>query len=225
MRGVAICDVSVSFGENSGRVAALSNVTFDAPRNALTLIQGKSGSGKTTLLTILGGLRHPDRGQVLYGSVDITKLAPNASAKWRQRGVGFVFQSFRLFDTLNALDNVLIPAQVAGLQNKDVSKRAAQLLDELGLSQKMKMRPDELSGGERQRVAIARALLLQPAVILADEPTASLDSVSGDQVRELFRNMASDPDRVVIVVSHDPAWSTISDQIIHLKDGRVMGKE
>jgi len=225
MSGVGIRDISVSFGTSTGRVAALSNVTFDAPQSALTLIYGTSGSGKTTLLTILGGLRHPDSGQVLHGSVDITKLTPNASAQWRQRNVGFVFQSFRLFDALNALDNVLIPAQVAGLRSKSVSRRAVQLLDELGLSQKMKFGPDKLSGGERQRVAIARSLLLQPTLILADEPTASLDSGSGDQVRKLFRSMSSDPDRVVIVVSHDPAWPMISDHIVHLKDGRVVRED
>lgn len=225
MNGVGVCDVSISFGKDKARVAALSNVTFDAPPNALTLIYGTSGSGKTTLLTILGGLRRPDRGQVLHGSVDITKLKSNASARWRQRNVGFVFQSFRLFDTLSALDNVLVPAQIAGLHGKSISKRAVELLAELGLSQKMKLAPDELSGGERQRVAIARSLLLQPTVILADEPTASLDSNSGEQVRKLFRTIAADPARVVIVVSHDSAWSPISDLTIRLKDGRVVEEE
>jgi putative ABC transport system ATP-binding protein len=225
MSGVGVCNVSISFGKNAGRVPALSNVNFDAPQNALTLIYGTSGSGKTTLLTIIGGLRRPDRGQVLHGSADITKFKSNASARWRQRNVGFVFQSFRLFDTLSALDNVLVPAQVAGIHGKKISQRAIELLEQLGLSQKMKLGPHELSGGERQRVAIARSLLLQPTIILADEPTASLDSNSGEQVRELFRTIAADPARVVIVVSHDSAWSTISDQTIRLRDGHVMGKE
>jgi ABC-type lipoprotein export system ATPase subunit len=222
MTSVEVVDLCVSFGQDAARLAALSHVTFRAPRNAVNLIYGASGSGKTTLLTILGGLRRPDSGKVLYGPVDITQLKTNASAKWRQQNVGFVFQSFRLFDTLSAIENVVVPAHIAGLYSRETSKRGCQLLEELGLGHKMHLSPHALSGGERQRVAIARSLLLKPAVILADEPTASLDSSAGEQVRKLFRGIAADPDRSVIVVSHDSAWFPVSDHTIHMKDGRVI---
>lgn len=179
---------------------------------------GPSGSGKTTLLSLLGCLLTPDEGSVYVEGNEVSKLNERERTRMRRK-IGFVFQAFRLFQSLPALENVLISAEISGTRSEHI-KRAKELLADLGLGTKLKLKPDELSGGEKQRVAIARALLLNPSILLADEPTASLDAKAGTQISEILRNLAVGQQRTVVVVSHDHRWINFAHRTIVLEDGR-----
>jgi putative ABC transport system ATP-binding protein len=213
--------VSVSYGTKRARVRALSDVSIEFGMGRLTLIMGPSGSGKTTLLSLLGCLISPDEGHVYVEGRDVKNLSEGERVRLRRR-VGFVFQSFRLFHSLPALENVLLPASIAG-SRFGRKKIARKLLESVGLGDKLGMLPDELSGGEKQKVAICRALFAEPQFLLADEPTASLDSDAAQQVKVLLRKICDTDGRTIIVVSHDSRWISYADRVIVLEDGRMIG--
>jgi putative ABC transport system ATP-binding protein len=216
--------VSVYFGPQHARTAAVDDVSLEFQPGTLTVIMGPSGSGKTTLLSLLGALLRPDQGNVYLGGNDIGGLNEDQRTSLRRDLVGFVFQAFRLLHALSAIDNVLIARHIRGEREKQDREMAAKLLGELGLGSKLVLKPKELSGGEKQRVAIARALLGNPKVLLADEPTASLDSHSGAQICELLRKLSDERKYTTVVVSHDTLWSKFADRVVSLADGRVIGE-
>jgi putative ABC transport system ATP-binding protein len=190
----------------------------------MTAIVGPSGSGKSTLLNLLGALDQPTRGQVILAGEDLGKLDDNARTRLRRERIGFVFQFFNLLPTLSAKENVLLPAKLAGRGGKELDARAVELLTRVGLKDRMHHRPDQLSGGEMQRVAISRALIMDPPVMLADEPTGNLDSKTGREVMSLLRG-AVDSRRTVILVTHDPRMAQIADRIMTIRDGTLAGNE
>lgn len=219
---LSVENVSVFYGPPAARVAAVDQVSLGFERGTLTLISGPSGSGKTTLLSVLGALLRPDSGTVHLNGVDITSLTEDERTSLRREQIGFIFQAFRLLHALSALENVLVARDVRGPREQTDRENAASLLAQLGLSGKLNLKPNELSGGEKQRVAIARALLGNPKILLADEPTASLDSRSGRQICQLLRMLAKERNYTTVVVSHDARWAEFADRIVILEDGRVI---
>ena len=221
---LAVENVSVLYGPSHARATAVNEVSLEFHPGTLTVIMGPSGSGKTTLLSVLGALLKPDSGNVYLDGNEISKLDEDARTRLRRDHIGFVFQAFRLLHALSAVDNVLMAKDVRGARDKDDRENASKVLAELGLGSKLGLKPKELSGGEKQRVAIARALLGDPKVLLADEPTASLDSHAGVQICELVRKLSDERQYTTVVVSHDPRWERFADRVVVLEDGRVTGE-
>jgi putative ABC transport system ATP-binding protein len=214
-------DVTKEFKMGQVTVHALRGVSMAVKEGEFLGIIGPSGSGKSTLLGLIGGLDTPTNGQVIIDGVDITKMDEVALTRVRNEKIGFVFQFFNLVPTLTALENVELPIQFARNRQFNPNKRAKQLLELLGLGDRMNNRPSQLSGGQQQRVAIARALANNPAIILADEPTGSLDSESGGVVMQTLRNVQKELDTAVIIVTHDPGIASQVDRIIALSDGLI----
>lgn len=221
--GLRVENVSVGFGAGSGRVQALDNVSIRFEANGLNLVTGHSGSGKTTLLSILGCLLKPDSGAVFLMGENVSRLSENRLGKLRRRHIGYVFQAFRLFHALSALENVTLALRLSGVDNRRAKQTAKEALARVGLDNKSNLLPNELSGGEKQRVAIARALVGKPAVILADEPTASLDSRAGEAVAQILYELAETGERIIVVVSHDARWLDYSRRVVTMKDGQIVG--
>ena len=219
---LSVKEVGIEYGAGSASVRALDGVSLDFKPAKLTLVMGPSGSGKTTLLSLLGCLLTPDRGEVSVMNTPVRALSEEARGRIRRRYIGYVFQAFRLFHSLSALENVAIALEICGKRGKTARKVAMDALDAVGLAERSRLKPGELSGGEKQRVAIARALVNDPPILLADEPTASLDSTSGLQISQTLRKLADEDKRLVVVVSHDPRWRAFSDRTITLQDGRVL---
>jgi putative ABC transport system ATP-binding protein len=215
-------NVSVSYGSSGARVRALDDVSLSFAAGALTLIMGPSGSGKTTLLSLLGCLLTPDQGSVFVDGAEVTSLDEPQRTELRRGRIGFIFQAFRLFHSLSAFENVMIAAEIAGERDQQRSDSARQLLENLGLGDKLHLKPKALSGGEKQRVAIARALLPNPKILLADEPTAALDANAGRQIGEILRDLAERQKRTIVVVSHDHRWATFAHRTVVLEDGRLL---
>jgi putative ABC transport system ATP-binding protein len=218
-RLLAVEGASVFYGRGHARSQALRGVSLGFDPGKLTLIIGPSGSGKTTLLALLGCLMVPDQGAVFVQGQDVTRISEAARTRIRRRQIGFVFQAFRLFRSLRALDNVAMGSEVTGAPGS--RQRAGELLRRFDLLGKAHLKPDELSGGEKQRVAIARALIKDPPILLADEPTASLDSQAGHQISQILFELAEEQGRTVVVVSHDPRWEKFAHKIVVLQDGQV----
>jgi putative ABC transport system ATP-binding protein len=214
---LAVEKASVFYGD-AVRTAALFDLTLSFEKGKLTLILGPSGSGKTTLLSLLGCLLAPDEGEVYVGGRQTSRLAETERTRLR-RHIGFIFQAFRLFRSLTVIDNVAIGDDVVGRSGG--RGRARELLEQFGLASKAQLKPGALSGGEKQRVAIARALIKNPAIILADEPTASLDSAAGRQISEILFRLAADQGRTVVVVSHDTRWEKFAHNVVALSDGSI----
>ena len=212
------------YGPASARAAAVNDLSLELKPGTLTLVMGPSGSGKTTLLSVFGALLRPDSGQVYLNGQEISALSEDERTRLRRDHIGFIFQAFRLLHALSAVDNVLIAKDVRGARDKHDRENAARVLAGLGMGSKLNLKPDELSGGEKQRVAIARALVANPQVLLADEPTASLDSHSGKQICELVRKLSDERHYTTVVVSHDPRWSAFADRVVRLEDGRLAGE-
>jgi putative ABC transport system ATP-binding protein len=202
-------------------VHALRGVSMTVKAGELLGIIGPSGSGKSTLLGLIGGLDTPTNGRVIIDGVDVTNMDEASLTRVRNEKIGFVFQFFNLVPTLTALENVSLPIQFSRKNNTNANKRARELLDMLGLKDRMRNRPSQLSGGQQQRVAIARALANEPAIILADEPTGSLDSETGEVVMNTLRNVQKQLGTAVIIVTHDPALASSMPRLISLQDGRV----
>lgn len=214
-----VAQVTRRFGSGPTTVTAIKNISLTVAQGEVVLIMGPSGSGKTTLLSMLGGLLKPSSGQIRLGSDEISALDEGRLPDIRLRRIGFVFQDFNLLSALPVLDNVAIVSQLAGLSRKAARQRARDLLEQLGLSHRLSFLPEKLSGGEKQRVAIARALINQPDLILADEPTANLDSHHGFETMRLLRRIAKEEQRSVIIVSHDQRIKEIADRVLWLEDG------
>ena len=219
---LAVENASVWFGSGNTRVRALTDVSLKLAPASLTLVMGPSGSGKTTLLSLLGCLLTPNAGSVFVQGVNAGSCTAQQRSALRRQEIGFIFQAFRLFHSLSALQNVVIKSDIAGQESRDSRKIAQDLLAGLGLGGKLNLKPDALSGGEKQRVAIARALISKPRILLADEPTAALDSDSGRQICEILRGLAERDKQTVVVVSHDPRWESFADRTVRLEDGRVV---
>ena len=212
-------------GVGVAQIRALKGVDLALKGGELTLLMGPSGSGKTTLLSILGCMLTPTEGTVRVRGDVIAGKNPEDLAKLRRENIGFVFQSYHLFPTLSAADNVRLALDVRGETGTDAKDKARAALDRVGLSSKTRNYPSQLSGGEQQRVAIARAVVGDPSVILADEPTAALDSENGKAIMGILAAIAKDPGRGVLVVTHDPRLVPFADRIIHIEDGSIVREE
>lgn len=213
--------VTKVFGSGETEVRAVDGVDLSVPAGQLVLIMGPSGSGKTTLLTIIGGLLRPTSGSVAIDDIEITSLNERELAPVRREKVGFIFQSFNLWETLSVEENVELVLNMAGLSGRPARERARTLLEDRGLRHRLAFRSRDLSGGEKQRVSIARALANEPRLVLADEPTANLDSKHGRDVMRLLKNLAGSGDRAVIAVSHDERIREVADRVLWLEDGRI----
>ena len=217
--------VAKDLGSGAARVAALKGVSLTLRGGELTLLMGPSGSGKTTLLSILGCMLTPNEGSVRVRGNPTDGAGPEELALLRREHVGFVFQSFHLFPTLSAVDNVRLALDVRGESSKAAKLRSREALRKVGLSDKARALPRELSGGEQQRVAIARAIVGNPSVILADEPTAALDGENGRAIMKILAEIAREQGHAVLIVTHDPRLLPFADRIVHIEDGRITGEE
>jgi len=215
-------DIGKFLGIGAGKFQALSAVNLAIAGGELTLLMGPSGSGKTTLLSILGCMLTPSSGTVRVHGQSTAGKKPEELAKLRRNHIGFVFQSYHLFPTLTAIDNVRIALDIRGESSEQSIKRAMEVLAIVGLANKTGSYPRELSGGEQQRVAIARAIVGDPSVILADEPTAALDAENGHAVMSVLAQIATNPARGVLVVTHDPRIVEFADRIVSIEDGIII---
>jgi putative ABC transport system ATP-binding protein len=205
-------------------VHALAGVDVDIPEGSLTVVMGPSGSGKSTLLYLLGGLDRPTSGQILVGGTNLNTLDENSLAVFRRSSLGFIFQSFNLVSSMTALENVAFPMRFSGVGGKERSRRARELLVQVGLEKHIRHRPTEMSGGQQQRVAIARALINNPRLILADEPTGNLDTTTGYAIMQLLSDLHRGG-RTVMVVTHDPRMLRFATRAIYLLDGKIVTRE
>jgi putative ABC transport system ATP-binding protein len=210
-------EVTLTSGQQEFQV--LKHINLKIQKGDIQLLMGPSGSGKTTLLSVLAGLLTPTAGNVYLLGEDITKMSRSKLARFRRQHIGFIFQDFNLFPALTAVENVETTLQLKGIGGRAGRRQALELLDHVGLAKKARSLPRQLSGGEKQRVAIARALAGHPQLIMADEPTAALDSQSGHAVMELLRQLAKEGGCTVLLVTHDPRIVDVADQIAHLEDG------
>jgi len=216
--------VSRRYGSGAKAVAAVRDVSLTIEAGTFVTIVGASGSGKSTLLNLMGALDRPTHGRVLLEEQDLNQLSDAGRTMLRRNRIGFVFQFFNLLPTLTALENVALPARLARLAGRSSQRRAEELLDRVGLSARGAHRPDELSGGEMQRVAIARALMMDPPIVLADEPTGNLDSSTGQSILELLRGAVA-AHRTVVVITHDASVARRGQRVITMADGRVLRDE
>lgn len=210
-------DISKSYGT----LRVLDNVSLSLSESEITAIVGPSGAGKTTLLQIIGGLDRPDNGDVKYNGTSLASMSEKMLSSFRNRHVGFVFQFHQLLPEFSLMENVIMPALISGCSMSEATKRAGYLCDYLGISHRLSHRPTQLSGGECQRGAVARALMNNPSIILADEPTGSLDSHNRAELHRLFFDIRRDMGASFAIVTHDESLAADCDKIVHLRDGRV----
>ena len=208
-----------------GSLQVLRGIDLHIEKGKIVSIVGPSGAGKTTLLQIIGTLDKPDGGEILVDGVDVRRLSTNKLSDFRNRHIGFVFQFHQLLPEFTALENIMIPAFIAGMSHSEAKKRAMELLAFMGLEERAAHKPNELSGGEKQRVAVARALVNRPAVILADEPSGSLDSKNKAELHQLFFDLRDHFGQTFVIVTHDEELAALTDDTIHLKDGQIVVPE
>ena len=213
--------VCKGFGSGETRTEVLKDVNFEARMGELLMLVGPSGCGKTTLLSVIAGTLAIDRGEVEVFDSPLHQLDKQAVTRFRAENIGFIFQQYNLIPTLNCIENVSVPLRIRGHKAAFAEKKAAEMLETVGLGKRMHHRPNMLSGGQQQRVAIARALVHEPKLIICDEPTAALDSENGAKVMELLRGVAAKPDRCVIIVTHDNRVFKYADRMTFMEDGRI----
>ncbi|MFO1498251.1 MAG: ABC transporter ATP-binding protein [Verrucomicrobiota bacterium] len=214
----AVCK---GFGQGESRTEVLKDIHFEARMGELLMLVGPSGCGKTTLLSVIAGTLAADRGEVEVFNAPLHHLEKKAVTQFRAAHIGFIFQQYNLIPTLNCVENVSVPLRIQGHKAAYAEKKAAEMLDTVGLGQRMHHRPNMLSGGQQQRVAIARALVHDPKLIICDEPTAALDSENGTKVMQILRSVAAKPDRCVIIVTHDNRVFKYADRMTFMEDGRI----
>nr|WP_199304930.1 ABC transporter ATP-binding protein [Phormidium sp. FACHB-592] len=215
----------MTFQSGAERYQALKQVDLELRHGEMQLLMGPSGSGKTTLLSILAGIMTPTEGSVHLLGEEITGLSRSKLAQFRLQNIGFIFQGFNLFPALTALENVEVALHIKGIRKHAATEQAHVLLEQVGLAEKANQLPRDLSGGQKQRVAIARALGGEPKLIMADEPTAALDSHNGYAVIELLHRLAKEQNRTVLMVTHDPRIVDFADRVVNLEDGTVKEKD
>jgi putative ABC transport system ATP-binding protein len=203
-------------------VHALNGISFEVEAGTFVSVMGPSGSGKSTLLHLLGGLDQPTSGSVVLEGQDISELDDEALTTLRRRKLGFIFQFFNLLPTMTSWENVALPRLLDGERLSDVKSRAAELLERVGLKDRVDHKPAQLSGGEMQRVAVARSLVADPVLLLADEPTGNLDSRSGKGILDLLRSLVKDEGKTLIMVTHEAKWASLGDRLLTLEDGRLV---
>ena len=205
-----------------GSLQVLKGIDLEITQGEVVSIVGPSGAGKTTLLQIMGTLDSPDAGMINIDGTNVSRMKEKELSAFRNKHIGFVFQFHQLLPEFTALENVMIPAFIAGVPTKESSMRAMEILDFMGLKERASHKPNELSGGEKQRVAVARALINQPAVILADEPSGSLDSHNKEELHQLFFDLRNRFGQTFVIVTHDEALAKITDRTIHMVDGNII---
>ena len=215
---LSIRDIHKSFGT----LEVLKGIDTDIARGEMVSIVGASGAGKTTLLQVMGTLLRPDAGTIMLGDTDVTRLSDTALSRCRNRHIGFIFQFHQLLPEFTALENVMLPALIAGQSKRAAANRAAELLDFMGLTARAEHKPAELSGGEQQRVAAARALTNRPDIVFADEPTGSLDTHNRSELQALFFRLREELGQTFVIVTHDEQFAAQTDRCIRLADGRVV---
>lgn len=219
---IEIAGVSRTYRRGQETVKAVDDVTLTLGSENLVAITGASGSGKSTLLHLIGGIDRPDDGSIRVDGEELSEKSDDEQSKYRRRRVGFIFQFFNLLSTLTAWENVAMPRVLDGSSIKLARQDACELLEMVGLGNRINHKPSELSGGQMQRVAIARSLIMKPGVVLADEPTGNLDSESGSSILALLRQIADSGDRSVILVTHDASVAAAADREIVMRDGKVV---
>ena len=213
------------FGQGDTQVEALKGIDLEIQAGEYVAIMGRSGSGKSTLLSQLGGVDTPSSGQVLLEGKDLAAMTDDERTLLRRRRIGFIFQAFNLLPILTALENVALPLELDGIPARTAKERASKLLTQVGLGERMTHLPGALSGGEQQRVAVARALAIEPAILLADEPTGNLDSATGEKLTGILRQLVDKEGQTIVLVTHDPKVAELADRIIYVVDGRVASEE
>lgn len=206
-----------------GKLQVLKGIDLSIDKSEVVSIVGPSGAGKTTLLQIMGTLDNPDSGKITISGTDVSRMKERELSAFRNTNIGFVFQFHQLLPEFNAIENIMIPAFIAGVSGKDAEKRAIELLKFMGLYNRMLHKPNELSGGEKQRVAVARALVNNPAVILADEPSGSLDTQNKEELHKLFFDLRNQFGQTFVIVTHDESLAQLTDRTVHMVDGNILG--
>lgn len=220
-RAIATRSIEMGFRNGSQYTQVLQNINLEIHRGEMHLLMGPSGSGKTTLLSILGGILTPSNGNVCLLGQDLGRLSKSQLSKFRLNNIGFIFQEFNLFPALSVVENVKLALEVKGIKGRPAQQEAMHLLERVGLAERARQLPRDLSGGQKQRVAIARALVGDPQLIMADEPTAALDSTNGHAVVELLRQLAKENNRTVVMVTHDARIVDVADRVTYLEDGVI----
>ena len=215
---IDITDIHKRFGN----LEVLKGVSLHVNKGEIVSIIGPSGAGKTTLLQIIGTLDRPNSGKVLINQTDVDTLNETQLAAFRNKHIGFIFQFHQLLPEFTALENTMMPALIAGENESEAKQRAVKMLSDLGLANRLSHKPNELSGGEKQRVAAARAMMMKPSVILADEPSGSLDSKNKEELHQLLLNMRDKYGQTIIIVTHDKSLASICDRVIEMKDGMII---
>lgn len=219
---IQVKDLYKFYSIGNNKVKALNGVDFTINKGEFCSIVGTSGSGKSTLLNMLAGLEKPSKGQIIIGGEHIEKMNENQLVKFRREHVGFIFQSFNLLPTMNAVENVALPLTFRGIPKKIRLAKAAKMLNLVGLSKQKLHKPTQMSGGQQQRVGVARALVVQPEIIFADEPTGNLDSNTSAEVMELMKKIVRDQNLTLIMVTHDNHLASFADRIFHIRDGQIL---
>lgn len=210
---------ALNIEKSFGKLKVLKGINFESDKPEVVSIVGTSGAGKTTLLQILGSLDRPDSGEVIIDNTNIFSLNPKELAKFRNQHIGFVFQFHHLLPEFTALENVMLPGMIAQRAHSELKAKAIELLNDLGLSERIEHKPNQLSGGEQQRVAIARAIINNPSIIFADEPSGNLDSATKSEIHNLFFKLRDKYNQTIIIVTHDKDLAQMSDRVLEMKDG------
>ena len=214
--------ISKSFRISSHKVEVLKSVSLTVEQGEWVALLGSSGSGKTTLLDIMGTISHPDSGSLQVGGVDVLALSSRETVTFRRHKIGFVFQAYHMLHELNICENVMLPSMLDGMSKKEAREKALVLLDRVGLAHRVRHRANELSGGEQQRAAIARSLMNSPELLLADEPTGNLDSVTGQGILDIFHELRSEGGMTIVMVTHDKYVAGLAGRTVELKDGMLI---